>query len=372
LHILIDAINDNEHVRGPDRYLLELLRALATRDVDGHRYTICFAPWQRAFAKLELPERFDRICMQPPRSRTLRVLWHALRFPRLAVRLRPDVVFLPNLIFAPGLCRPVVMTVHDLAHYRFPEKFGPVRGWLLRKLLKADFRVADHVISVSRFTSEDIERFIGYQPSRIHEIPEGAPEPRPRNGIPAPENGRPYMLYVGQLERSKNVEALVAAFCNSRVLADAGVILRIAGHAGNAAEDVQRAVRTLGPDRVELLGYVDEEPLRELYQNCLAFVFPSLVEGFGLVLLEAMAHGAPVVAMRTGVIPEVVGDAGILVDPDDSDALRLAMEELSADGALREDLQNRGYEHLKRFSWNEAANRTLTVLEQAAREGAPA
>jgi glycosyltransferase involved in cell wall biosynthesis len=362
LHILIDAINDNAHVRGPDRYLLELLRGLARVGAD-HRYTVCFAPWQTAFREIALPERFARVCLPAPRSRTLRVLWHAARFPRLAARIRPDLVFLPNLIFAPGLGCPVVMTVHDLAHFRFPEKFGRVRGALLRALLRADFRVADRVISVSAFTTADIEHFIGYPRARIDEIAEGAPEPgHPERATSEP----PYLLYVGQLERSKNVEALVAAFCASEALAQARVLLRIAGHPGNASADVRRAVRVLGPDRVELLGYVDDEALSHLYANCLAFVFPSLVEGFGLVLLEAMAHGAPVVAMRAGAIPEVVGDAGLLVDPDDRDALRRAMEELVASGELRESLRKRGYERLKRFSWTETARRSLSVFERVA------
>jgi glycosyltransferase involved in cell wall biosynthesis len=364
LHILIDAISDNAHVRGPDRYLLELLGGLARLN-GGHRYTLCFAPWQSAFADVELPASFTRVCLRAPRSRTLRVLWHAAWFPRLAARMQADLVFLPNLIFAPFLGCPSVMTVHDLAHFRFPEKFGRVRGALLRALLRADFRAADRVISVSQFTTDDVERFIGYPRSRIHQIPEGGPEPRP----PAPvAQDPPYLLYVGQLERSKNVEGLVAAFCRSRALEEAGVELRIAGHPGNAADDIRRVVEECGPERVRLLGYVDEERLAELYGRCLAFVFPSLVEGFGLVLLEAMAHGAPVVAMGTSAIPEVVGDAGLIVDPADADGLRRAMEEIAANGELRGSLRKRGYERLKSFSWTEAARQSLAVFEQAAAE----
>ncbi len=127
MHVLIDAINDNAQVRGPDRYLLGLLSGLAEIDRTT-RFTICFAPWQEAFRAPDLPANFTTVCLDPPRHRIPRTLWHSLVFPFWVRRLDPDVVHLPNIIFAPALGRPVVMTVHDLAHFRFPEKFGPLRG----------------------------------------------------------------------------------------------------------------------------------------------------------------------------------------------------------------------------------------------------
>lgn len=364
MHILIDAINANKHPRGPDRYLLALLRELAKLDTK-HRYTVCHAPWQEAYEGIELPDTFTRVCLHPPQSPTLRTLWHAIRFPRLAAALEPDLVFLPNLIFAPMLGCPSVMTVHDLAHFRFPEKFGPLRGRLLRALIYADFRVADRVISVSKFTTNDIRRFIGYSDSRIHQIAEGGPEPTP----PQPtKQDPPYFLYVGQLERSKNIEALIKAFCNSDALAKKDVELMIAGNPGNAATDIQKAITPSGSRRIKLLGYVDDRTLGELYGRCLGLVFPSLVEGFGLVLLEAMAHGAPVIAMRTGVMPEVVGDAGLLVNTDQEDGLQSAMEKLLGDPECRKRLRDRGYKRLARFSWAKAARESLDVFELTATE----
>jgi len=219
------------------------------------------------------------------------------------------------------------------------------------------------VISVSTFTSGDIRRFVGYPDSCIHQISEGGPDPKPPR--PAKQDP-PYFLYVGQLERSKNVEALIAAFCNSGVLAEKGVELMIAGNPGNAATDIRQLVKRSGSRRIKLLGYVDEETLGELYACCLGFVFPSLVEGFGLVLLEAMAHGAPVIAMRTGVVPDVVGDAGLLVDTDRGDGLQFAMEKLLGDPECREGLRDRGYQRLARFSWARAARESLEVFERTA------
>jgi glycosyltransferase involved in cell wall biosynthesis len=363
MHILIDAINDNEVVRGPDRYLLGLLSGLAEIDGDNF-YTLCHAPWQAAFRDVALPDNFRRQCLDPPRGRTARVAWHAFAFPRLARAMAPDLVHLPNIIFAPIWDRPVVMTVHDLAHFHFPEKFGPVRGRAQRLLIRRALRVPRHVIAVSRFTRTDLAKLLGVRSERVHEVHEGAPAARP--GVAPREGaGPPYFLYVGQLERSKNVEGLIEAFSASEALRAAGVELRIVGKPGNAGERIAALTRRLGDPRVKLLGYVPEDRLSELYAGCLAFVFPSLIEGFGLVLLEAMAHGAPVIAMRTSAIPEVVDDAGCLIDPAQPEALRQAMELLHADDGLRQRLRERGYARLKRFSWTEAARSTLAIYREA-------
>jgi glycosyltransferase involved in cell wall biosynthesis len=363
VHVLIDAINDNGELRGPDRYLVGLLTGLAKIDRQT-RYTICYAPWQRAIAKLKLPANFRLERVDAPRGRLRRVLWHALRFPRIAARFRPDVVHLPNVILAPRLRAPSVMTVHDLAHFRFPEKFGRWRGYAQRLQIRAALRVPERVIAVSRFTGEDLRRFAGYPERRLRHISEGGPEWATSAAAGAAE--APYFLCVGQLERSKNVEGLVEAFCASDALRRAGVELRIAGRRGNAAERIERRIPQHDAGRVKLLGYVDDESLSQLYSRCVAFVFPSLVEGFGLVLLEAMAHGAPVVALRTAAIPEVVGDAALLIDPHDASGLRDAMERLFRDAPLREQLRRRGHQRVRRFSWQETARQTLAVFREVA------
>lgn len=358
MRILLDAVSDNDFIRGPDRYVLGLLQGLA--EIDGeNRYLLAYAPWQRFFDEIVLPRNFERVRLDPPRGRVSRVLWHAALFPRIANRLAPDLVHLTNIIFAPRIDRPVVMTVHDLAHFRFPEKFGPARGRLQRHLIRAALRLPDRVIAVSRFSADDIARFTRFPEQRVRIVLEGAP--RPATAAPY-RHPRPYFLYVGQLERSKNIEQLIDEFAESPALAAADLL--IAGKPGTAASRVKARIAA-APDRVHYLGYVSEATLASLYAGCIAFVFPSLVEGFGLVLVEAMAAGAAVVAMRTSAVPEVVGEAALLVDPGERGALRRAMERLHADHGLRRELSEKGRTQAARFSWSEAARRTLDVYREA-------
>ncbi|MDO8680996.1 MAG: glycosyltransferase family 1 protein [Acidobacteriota bacterium] len=358
--VAIDAINDNDRIRGPDRYLIGLLQGLAEHDRTSE-YLVFYAPWQTFYERLALPPNFRKLLCRPPRHRLVRVLWHALAFPRIVARYRPDVVHLPNIIFVPFLSAPVVMTVHDLAHFRYPEKFGYFRGYTQRWLIRWSLPLARTLVAVSRFTRDDLRRYAHCAESRVRIIGEGGPAPK---DVPKTSDHPPYFLYVGQLERSKNVESLIQAFAASQVLRDAGVELWIAGKPAGAASEITRLAQSLGGGRVRLLGYVDDARLPTLYGDSLAFVFPSLIEGFGLVLLEAMAYGAPVIASNASVIPEVVGDAGLLVDATDLAQLQQALERVYREPALRTQLIRKGRERLKDHSWHRAAGQTLRVYEE--------
>ncbi len=357
LHVLVNAINDNAISRGPDRYLLELLPNLLTADPD-LRITLAHAPWQAAMAGSDLGPRVQRLCLDPPRKPAARLVWQALRFPRIANRLRPDLTFLPNLIWTPGLRGPSVMTAHDMLHFRHPEKFGIWKSRLLRHVIRRAIRRSDAVIAVSAFTAADVLQFGGADEFRIVTIPEGGPPRENRTG--APEKT---FLFVGKLERTKGITDLVQAFWRSEALAKAGYRLLIAGPDGNASEDVRRAM--LGTnDRIQRLGFVDDAALRSLYLTCRGFVFPSIAEGFGLVLLEAMARGAPVIAADATSLPEVVGDAGLLVPAADIAALTAVLERLAFDDALFAALQAAGYARLAHFDWGKAGAATAAVLRR--------
>ena len=363
MHIAIDAINFNDHVRGPDRYLIGLLEGLAKLS-EAARYTVFYAPWQRHFETLALPPNFEFIRCHPPHQRSLRLLWHAIFFPRIARSVNPDILHLPNLIYVPRIGVPVVMTVHDLAHYRYPEKFGRVRSGLLRWLLHRTVANADFAIAVSEYTRNDILRFLKYPGKRIRVIAEGGPCPMEPASLTTSHTL--YFLYVGQLELTKNIETLIYAFLASSLFKEQGVELWIAGRMGNAASAIRHALASSNHDgRVRLLGYVDDHKLPLLYAGCQAFVFPSLIEGFGLVLLEAMAYGAPVIAANASVIPEVVGDGGLLVDATDASAIRMAMETVHASPGLRSELRTRGRNRLGAFSWHKAATDTWQVYKEA-------
>lgn len=370
LSILVDAVNGNADPRGPDRYLDRLLQAVAELGT-AHRATVLHAPWQRLFAGRRYGEGIRCREVAPPRGAAERVIWHARRFAALAGEEAPDVVFLPNLIWTPGLAAPSVVCAHDLAHFRAPEKFGRAKARLLRPVIRRALRRADRVIAVSEFTAGDVVRYAGVPRDRIDVIPEGGPPPRPRP--PGAERGAepPVFLFVGKLERSKGVDTLLRAFAGSDRLAALGATLDLVGPDGNAARDIAALAAASG-GRVRRRGFLPEAELERLYRRCRAFVFPSEAEGFGLALLEAMAHDAPVIAARAMAVPEVVGDAALLVPPRDPAALAAAMERLAETPDLAARLAQAGRRNLARFSWTRAAERTLSALEAAARPRAGA
>jgi glycosyltransferase involved in cell wall biosynthesis len=173
-------------------------------------------------------------------------------------------------------------------------------------------------------------------------------------------------LYVGQIERTKNVPLLVEAFLGSDMLRDRGYRLVLVGPDGNDSATLAPLVAASG-GRVQRPGYVDDTTLDSLYASARGFVFPSEAEGFGLVILEAMARGAPVIAADATSLPEVVGDAGLLVPPGDRGALRQAMERLASDEALGPALSAAGYRRLPLFSWEVAGRETAALLESVVR-----
>jgi glycosyltransferase involved in cell wall biosynthesis len=363
MRILIDAINDNAEPRGPDRYLVCLLREMAAL-APGADFHVCHAPWQTRLVEQLAGPGVRFTCLDVPRRPLPRMIWHALSFARWANAQAADVIFLPNIILAFGLRAPVVMTVHDLLHFEVPEKFGRLKGRLQRLQIRAALRSPRRLIAVSDYTLAQMRRLLPGAVSRAVKITEGGPEPAAAR---PPSTDPPFFLFVGRVERSKGVEDLVDAFLDSALLRERGARLCIVGSPGNAEDALRRRLARDLAGQVERPGFLSEEELQARYARCTAFVFPSRAEGFGLVVLEAMARGAPVIAAEATSLPEVVGDAGVLVRAGDRRALREAMETLLEDHGLRQSLVARGFRRLSTFSWRNAGRDTLAQLEACAR-----
>ena len=363
LRLIVNAVNDNAQPRGPDRYLDELLRAMADLP-DAPSVQLVVAPWQGHFNDTPLGPQGRLHRVTPPRGPIPRVLWQALVFPRIARRIGGDAVFLPNLLYTPRLHAPSLLTAHDLLQFRAPDKFGALKSRLLRWLIKRALHSANRIKSVSAFTASDITRYTATDPQKIRVIPEGGPAPAPRTTT-KPD---PFFLFVGKVERTKNVAQLIRAFNASDTLRALKYRLCIVGPDGNAADEV---AQLLPADRVDRPGFIPEAELTRLYATTRGFVFPSTAEGFGLVLLEAMARGAPVIAANATSLPEVAGHAALLVPPDDQTALQQAMEDLASDDALFTRLQQAGYRRLGDFSWQQAAQDTLGELHDLAGRAPP-
>jgi glycosyltransferase involved in cell wall biosynthesis len=261
-----------------------------------------------------------------------------------------------------------VFTLHELIFLFYPEAHKPLNRWFLTLMMPRFLRAADAVIAASECTKRDAIRFYGIPEEKITVIYEGV-NPRFRPADPEaiaavraryslPER---FILYVGTIEPRKNLTALLEAYAIIQARNTQHAILFV-GKRGWLYEGFFRRLRELGlEDRVIFTGYVPDEDLPAIYSAADLFVFPSLYEGFGLPVLEAMACGTPVVCSNTSSLPEVAGDAAILVDPTDVRALAAAMERALTDEHLRAEIRARGLGRAGHFTWEKAARGTLEV-----------
>jgi glycosyltransferase involved in cell wall biosynthesis len=296
---------------------------------------------------------------------------------RLSGALRADLVFFPHydVPLWPGGTRRVV-TVHDLNHFRLPELYPAWKRAAAGGVLDAAVAGAARVLVPSRSTRQDLVERLPAAAGKVEVIPQGveaglASLPRATSaGGRMVDELRPFLLCVGNRKRSKNLVAAVEALAE---LVRGGEDLRlvVAGQSFAEEDEVGGRARDLGVgDRVVEVGAVSDAELRGLYARAECLVFPSLYEGFGLPPLEAMAMGLPVVASNRASTPEVVGDAGILVEPSGA-ALASAVRRVRGDPALREELIRRGRVRAEGLTWERTAATTAEALLSAARSTGP-
>ncbi|MHB1004887.1 MAG: glycosyltransferase family 4 protein [Chloroflexota bacterium] len=355
---------------GISRYIRNLLPAL--RKVDGPRYLVHlgdrnvppdFAPDER------FSLRFSRL---PTRRPVVRILWEQFWLP---LALRGDGAdVLHSLGYVQPLACPsrTVLTVHDLSFLLYPGNFNAANRLYLSNFTRLSAKRADRIVAVSENTKRDVVRLLGVPAEKVAVVYHGI-EPHFRVADPAEvsafraRHGLPerFILFLGTIEPRKNLDTLVEAFGRlKRSGLPHGLVL--AGAKGWQWGPVFAAVERLGLARdVFFPGYVpyDEQPL--WYNASELFVYPSLYEGFGFPPLEAMACGAPVIASGTSALPEVVGDAGLLVDPRNVDSLAEAMHHVLNDADQRERMRALGVARARAFTWEEAARQTAAVYYAA-------
>ncbi len=302
------------------------------------------------------------------------VLWDQFFFPHLLVplllrRLRPQLsLFTNNLMPIWGAGRAIVI-MHDLTPFVIPETYYAVHGLYQRWYMRRAARRAAHIITVSEHSKSDILRILGVAETNVSVIRLGAdlPKPAPASGPDLPVewgiDDLPFVLYVGALHPRKNLGRLLAAFVQIKTQLSIPHRLVIVGAARwkrtHALDDALS-----GPygDDIIVAGQVDDGTLAHLYRCCDVFVYPSLYEGFGLPVLEAMSMGAPVVTSEGSALAELAGDAALLVDPHDVTSIRDGIAAVISDSALRETLRAKGLERAAEFSWERTAADTMSVI----------
>jgi glycosyltransferase involved in cell wall biosynthesis len=301
-----------------------------------------------------------------------RIAWEQLVAPVALRRERVDLLHAMAFV-APVLSPcPTIVTVFDLSFLLFPEAFKPANRLYLRLMARLSVQRAARVITISSSTQRDVMAWLGAPAERVRTVYCGVDphfHPLPMAEVDAFRRARGlperFIFFLGTIEPRKNVLRLVDAFADLIALDLKDLHLIVAGGRGWLSEPVFARVEELGlEDRVHFPGYVPEEEKRLWYNAATCFCFPSLYEGFGLPPLEAMACGVPVIASNVSSLPEVVGDAGITVSPEDRAALTGALHRLLVDPALRKELAARGLARARRFSWTEAARETADIYHQ--------
>jgi glycosyltransferase involved in cell wall biosynthesis len=355
---------------GTERYARDLLEALVPA-ARGHELILYYdrEPPQR------LPGATTRVVSLPR-------LWTHVRLSLEMLRSRPDVLFVPAHV-VPLVHPATVVTIHDLGYLRYRLAYTPAAWTYLFLSTRWSARVARRIVVDSWATRGDLLRHCRVDPARVDVVHLGVePRFRPQPSDAVRQLGLEpddYLLFVGTLQPRKNLPRLLRAY--ARALREAGGVrpgaehragagvppLAIAGAAGHRADELGRLIASLGiRDHVRALGYVDDALSPALFAGARAFLFPSLFEGFGLPLLEAMASGTPVLGGNNSSMPEIVGDAGILVNAHDETAIARAILRLSTDTALRQRLRGKGLERAAQFTWERTAHLTLEALERAA------
>jgi glycosyltransferase involved in cell wall biosynthesis len=257
---------------------------------------------------------------------------------------------------------PQVTVVHDLIPLAFPGEY-PRQQFYFRRLVPAILRESRAVIAVSEATRREVLAAYGLRPERVHAIPNGYDHAEFVPVGPATDDGGvPYVLYVGNLLPHKNLPRLTEAIAHVARQFPVRLVIAGGGTPGRVGE-LRRLADRVGA-RLELIPYVAQQALPALYRGARLLAMPSLSEGFGLPALEAMACGTPVVVGTTSAMPEVVGDAGLLVNPENTDAIADAILRLLTQDPLRKKLIARGLARATEFSWERTARQVLTILDE--------
>jgi glycosyltransferase involved in cell wall biosynthesis len=370
LRIAIDAHSVGTRLGGNESYATNLIEALAEID-NVNQYTIFVT-------RREARERFGN---RWPNFHVRATLPHTpfVRIPlTLSAELRRNRVDVLHVQFTspPFSPCPVVVSIHDLSFEHLPQTFKRRSRLQLRLTVRRSARNAAQVIALSEHTRMDLINTYNLRPEKVNVVPIAAPAAfapvRDDNELQRVRQtygiGPDYILSVGSIQPRKNLRRLVEAYSLLRHERTEGKLPQLVLVGKNAwlYEETLRSLKDLKVGvSVILTGYVPESDLPALYSGALCFVYPSYFEGFGLPPLEAMKCGAPVIVGNKTSLPEVVGEAALMVDPFDVNAIAGAIQKMISDSHLRSELRVKGLERAKRFDWKETARQTLAVYEKA-------
>jgi len=364
MRIGVDARSLSEPITGIGRYTLSLLEVMV---LDKSHQWVLYSHRPLLHGNWSKKNITVHTWNLPKWARILRMLWAQSALPLMAKKDEVDLFwspahrlprYLPNSIVS-------VVTIHDLVWKHAPETMRLFSQKLDAKFMPEAIRMADKVIAVSKWTANDL----------ITEVPEAEVKTSviyEAGSLTFSHSrsdynlGEKYLLFVGTLEPRKNLPRLLKAYSLLSCSIKDEYPLIIVGGKGWGEDDIDDIVKQFDIEKyVQFLGYLSDKELATVYQEASLLVMPSLYEGFGLPLLEAMSVGVPVVTSNISSMPEIVGDAAVLADPYSVDSIKEGIEKVLTDSELKSELSNAGYDQSKLFSWARAAKETLLVFEGA-------
>jgi alpha-1,3-rhamnosyl/mannosyltransferase len=350
---------------GIGTYIRQLLHAIARRpESEEYRFRVYLRDGDRDLLS-ELPERFERVGEEAAG-------YSVAELTRFAWRLwrdRLDLFHATHYVLPPLLRGRAVVTIHDIIHLLYPQ-FLPNRAAHVyaRFMIRRALARADRIVTVSHNSKRDLISYFGVPASRIEVIYNGV-SPRFRPDVPAEERTRvagkygltsPYLLFLGSEKPHKNLQGVVRAFAEARRRADLPHVLALAGPPPRNAARLEALIAALDlSGRVMRPGLIEEDDLPGLFAGADVLLYPTLYEGFGLPVVEAMACGTPVLTSSTSALQEIAGGYALLVDPMDLDAIAQGIITLATDEKVRSDFRELGKKRALDFSWEKAAEKTL-------------
>ncbi len=361
---------------GVSKYTELLINSLAALDTQDE-FIIYTAPGSRPPEFAAAPNFTLKASHLPTIKPPVRIGWEQFLAPPILLRDRPALLHCPvNVVPLAAPC-PTVLTIHDLGFLRFPERYKWAKRTYLANATRLSAKRAAHIITDAEAIRQEVIELLKISPDKVTAIPLAAdsrfqPAEAAKVATFRREKNLPerFIIYVGTLEPRKNIPLLLKGFarlrCENPAAVD-GVGLVLGGAKGWLYEEIFRLIRELGlEESVQFPGYIADADLPLWYNSAEVMVYPSIYEGFGFPPLEAMACGTPVITSNTSSLPEVVGEAGLMVAPDDEPGMAEALRRVLTEPKLQAELSLKGITQAARFSYRETARQTLEVYRKVA------
>lgn len=362
MNIVINAVLSFEEPRGVGRYINNLLPTIAELDKE-NQYYVYYGSWMKSYSFCKIhQENFHMIEIGVKNTQVIRNLYLSIVLPLKCKKFNPNLFFLIDTQAI--LVKPctTISTIHDLAEFVLKDKYTKLQGFLRRKIVGHQIKISDEILTVSNYSKQDIIRRFKVEDKKVHVTYNAVDISQNMISLQEPED---YFLFVSETEYTKNFRALLYAYDMLSTKEKEKYHIKVVGKRGNDYENIIKIIEDKGlTNKIEFLGFVNDQQLDMLYAKAYAFVFPSFFEGFGLPVLEAMAKGTPVLCSNTSSIPEVGGKAVLTFDPQRPEDLCEQMQNLIKDCNLRKKMIAEGFEQAGQFTKLRAAERTLNVLNK--------